>query len=77
MSFGSIVLVAFILVLFGVLIGCTLSERWLGRRARRQAEMQRSLDRQWQELDRKWQALQGAGRENYSGRMGRFESVRM
>ena len=70
MTFSSIVLVAFTLVLFGVLIGCTLSDRWLGGRARRQAEMQRSLNRQLQEL-------QVARRENYSNRMGRFETVRM
>lgn len=41
---------AFILVLFGVLIGCTLSEQWLGVRAKRQAELQRALNKQWQEL---------------------------
>ena len=50
MTFGLIVLGAFILVLFGILIGCTLSERWLEARARRQAELQRSLNKQWQEL---------------------------
>lgn len=50
MTFGLIVLGAFILVLFGVLIGCTLTERWLEARARRQAELQRSLNRQWKEL---------------------------
>lgn len=50
MNFGLIVLVAFSLVLFGVLIGCRLSGRWLDVRSKRQAEMQRALNRQWQEL---------------------------
>jgi hypothetical protein len=68
MTFSSIVLVAFFLVLFGMLIGCTLSERCLGGRARRQAEMQRSLDRQWREL-------QFAKAQNCSDRMGQCETV--
>jgi uncharacterized membrane-anchored protein YhcB (DUF1043 family) len=50
MNIGMIATAAFILVLFGVLIGCTLSERWLEVRAKRQAELQRSLNRQWQEI---------------------------
>jgi Tfp pilus assembly protein PilV len=48
--FGLAALVAFVLVVFGVLLGCTLSEWQLKTRARRQAAMQRSLNRQWQEL---------------------------
>lgn len=51
MNFGMIATGAFILVLFGVLIGCTLSEWWLEVRAKRQAELQRSLNRQWQEIE--------------------------
>lgn len=50
MDLGLIVTGAFILVLFGVLVGCRLSERRLEVRAKRQAELQRSLNRQWQEL---------------------------
>jgi uncharacterized membrane-anchored protein YhcB (DUF1043 family) len=50
MSLGLIVLAAFILVLFGILVGCRLSERRLEVRAKRQAEMQRSLNSQWQEI---------------------------
>ncbi len=45
MTLGLAVLVAAVLVIFGVLIGCTLSEWQLEARARRQAEMQRSLNR--------------------------------
>lgn len=72
MTFSSIVLVASFLVLVGILIGCALSDRYLGRRAKRQAEMQRSLDRQWQELQ-----VAKAQRMNYSDRLGRFETARM
>ena len=50
MSLGLIVLAAFILVLFGMLIGCRLSERRVEVRAKRQAELQRSLNSQWQEI---------------------------
>jgi uncharacterized membrane-anchored protein YhcB (DUF1043 family) len=50
MNLGLIATGALILVLFGVLIGCTLSERWLETRAKRQAELQRSLNKQWQEI---------------------------
>jgi putative copper export protein len=50
MTFGLIVLAAFLLVIFGMVIGCALSERWLQGRARRQAATQRSINRQWQEL---------------------------
>ena len=45
------VLVAAILVSFGVLIGCTFSDRLLAARDRRQAAVQRSLNEQWQELE--------------------------
>ncbi len=61
MALGLVVLMSFILVLFGVLIGCSLSERWLAARTRRQAEMQRSLNMQWREL-------QAARQEHYSAR---------
>ena len=50
MDFGLIVTGAFTLMLFGVLIGCTLSDWCLEARAKRQAELQRSLNKQWQEL---------------------------
>jgi len=46
-----IVLVAVILVSFGVLIGCTLGERILDARERRQAAVQRSLNEQWKALE--------------------------
>ena len=46
-----IVLVAVVLVSFGVLIGCTLSARALDARERRQAAVQRSLNEQWQALE--------------------------
>lgn len=70
MTFGLIVLAAFALVLFGVLIGCTLSERWLKARARRQAEMQRSLNRQWREL-------RAARQKDRSARTNWFKLSRM
>lgn len=69
MILGLIVLGAFILVLFGVLIGCTLSEWWLEARARRQADLQRSLNRQWHEI-------QTARPKINSTRMDRFELSR-
>lgn len=50
MTFGLMTLGASILVLCGVLIGSALGERWLWVRAKRQAEIQRSLNRQWREL---------------------------
>jgi hypothetical protein len=50
MSLGLMILVAFSLVLFGILIGCRLNEKHLAVRAKRQAEMQRSLNSQWQEI---------------------------
>jgi hypothetical protein len=50
MNYGLIATGAFMLVLFGVLIGCTLSERWLEVRGKRQAELQRSLNKQWREI---------------------------
>jgi uncharacterized membrane-anchored protein YhcB (DUF1043 family) len=62
MNIGLIVLGAFGLVLCGVLIGSTLSERWLWMRAKRQAEIQRSLNSQWREL-------QIARQENYFARV--------
>ncbi len=58
MIFGLIALGVFILVLCGVLIGTTLSESWLWVRGKRQAEIQRSLNRQWREL-------QAARQEDY------------
>jgi uncharacterized membrane-anchored protein YhcB (DUF1043 family) len=55
MTFNLIVLVAILLV--GVFVGCTLSERLLEARTRRQATVQRSLNSQWQELESQWQEL--------------------
>ncbi len=51
-----IVLAATLLV--GVLIGCTLSERVLEARTKRQAAVQRALNSQWQELASQWQELE-------------------
>jgi cell division protein FtsL len=50
-TFVLLILAATLLVSFGVLIGCTFSERLLDARARRQAAVQRSLNEQWQELE--------------------------
>jgi len=58
MTLTLIVLTATLLV--GVLIGCTLSERLLEARTRRQATAQRSLNSQRQELARQWQELEAA-----------------
>lgn len=49
MNFGLIATWAFVLVLFCALMGFTFSERWLEVRAKRQVELQRSLNKQWQE----------------------------
>ncbi|MGH3427655.1 MAG: hypothetical protein ACRDRI_11895 [Pseudonocardiaceae bacterium] len=46
-----------VVLLVGVLIGCTVSELLLGARTRRQAAMQRSLNSQQQELARQRQDL--------------------
>lgn len=70
MVLGFIVLVAFISVIFGALVGCRLSEWRLDARARRQAEMQRALYKQWQDL-------QTARRENYPARMNQGELSRV
>jgi hypothetical protein len=45
-----IILAAALLVSFGVLIGCTVSQWLLDARDRRQAAVQRSLNEQWKEL---------------------------
>lgn len=66
MALDFIVLMVLISVLFGVLVGCRLSERRLAVRARRQAETQRALNKQWQDL-------QAARRENCSARMNEIE----
>jgi hypothetical protein len=50
MIFGLVILMASVLVIFGVFLGCRFSEWRLGARTRRQAAVQRSLNRQWQEL---------------------------
>jgi hypothetical protein len=50
MFLGLIVLMASILVIFGVLVGYALGERRFQARASRQASIQYSLNRQWQEL---------------------------
>lgn len=70
MALGFIVLVAFISVIFGALVGCRLSERRLDVRAKRQAEMQRTLNEQWQDL-------QAARRENCSAQMNESELSRV
>jgi uncharacterized membrane-anchored protein YhcB (DUF1043 family) len=56
-----IVLAAALLV--GVLIGCTVCERLLESRTRRQAAAQRSLNAQWQELASEWRALEDTRQE--------------
>lgn len=70
MTLSLMVLAAFALVLFGVVIGCRLSEKRLDARAKRQAEIQRSLNSQWQEL-------QDARRDNYAARTSRCEPSRL
>lgn len=45
-----IILSAALLVSFGVLLGCTVSQWLLDARDRRQAAVQRSLNEQWKEL---------------------------
>ncbi len=45
-----IILAAALSVSFGVLIGCTVSQRLFDARDRRQAAVQRSLNEQWKEL---------------------------
>jgi uncharacterized membrane-anchored protein YhcB (DUF1043 family) len=64
-TFVLIVLAATLLVSFGVLIGCTFSERLLDARTRRQAIVQRSLNEQRQELEvvKKTIAQQRAGEQ--------------
>ncbi|MFZ0120740.1 MAG: hypothetical protein WAN20_06175 [Pseudonocardiaceae bacterium] len=59
-TFGLIVLAAILLVIFGVLIGCTISELLLRARARRQAAVQRALNEQWQEINEQWQEIEAA-----------------
>ena len=71
MTFNFIVLAALILVLFGVLVGCTLTERLLAARTRRQATVQRSLNSQWQELESQWQELEAARQEIVQRREGK------
>lgn len=56
-----IVLAATLLV--GVLIGCTLCERLLEARTKRQAAAQRILNSQWQELASRWRELEAAQQE--------------
>jgi uncharacterized membrane-anchored protein YhcB (DUF1043 family) len=48
---------AIFLVVFGILIGCTLSEIALNARTRRQAAVQRSLNAQRQELEAAMRAM--------------------
>jgi hypothetical protein len=50
-TFILIVLVATFLVLFGMLLGSTLTESLLGARTRRQAAVQRSLNEQFHALE--------------------------
>jgi hypothetical protein len=70
MTLSLMVLAAFILVLFGAVIGCRLSEKHLDARAKRQAEMQRFLNSQWQEL-------QNARRESSPARTNGREPSRL
>jgi uncharacterized membrane-anchored protein YhcB (DUF1043 family) len=63
MTFNLIVLAATLLVVAGVLMGCTLSEFLLDARTRRQAATQRSLNSQWQEIEIQWRELETARRE--------------
>lgn len=56
-NFALIILAATLLVSFGVLIGCTFSQRLLDARDRRQAAAQRSLNEQWRELEAARQTL--------------------
>jgi uncharacterized membrane-anchored protein YhcB (DUF1043 family) len=60
MTFGMIVLMVALLFLVGVLIGYTFTEQALQARTRRQAAMQLSLNRQWQELESQWHELEVA-----------------
>jgi hypothetical protein len=50
-TFGFFVFAATFLVIFGALIGCTISEILLNARTRRQAAVQRFINAQWQELE--------------------------
>jgi uncharacterized membrane-anchored protein YhcB (DUF1043 family) len=50
MTISMTILAASILVLIGVLIGCSLSEKWLDARFRQQTEMQRRLNSEWRDL---------------------------
>jgi hypothetical protein len=52
-----IVLAGTLLVSFGVLIGCTISQWLFDARDRRQAAAQRALNEQWQELGAARQAI--------------------
>jgi uncharacterized membrane-anchored protein YhcB (DUF1043 family) len=62
MTLTLIFLVAILLV--GMFVGCTLSERLLGARTRRQATVQRYLNSQWQELESQWQEFEAIRHEN-------------
>lgn len=59
-TFGLIVLAATLLVSFGMLIGCTISELLLHARTRQQVAVQRSLNEQWQEINEQWQEIEAA-----------------
>lgn len=50
-------------LLIGMLIGCTISERILEARTRRQAAVQLVLNRQWHELSSRSRELEAARRE--------------
>jgi uncharacterized membrane-anchored protein YhcB (DUF1043 family) len=50
-------------LLVGMLIGCTLCERFLSARTKRQAEAQRILNDQWQELANQWREIEAARHE--------------
>jgi len=75
MTFSIIVLAAVLLLLVGVLIGYTLTEQALEARTRRQAAMQRSLNRQWQELENQWHELEVARQSIPQQRKKRFSNA--
>lgn len=57
MTLGMIFLAVALLLFVGVLIGHTLTEQAIQARTRRQAAMQYSLNKQWQELESQWREL--------------------
>lgn len=66
-----IILAAALLVSFGVLIGCTVSQWLLDSRDRRQAAVQRSLNEQWKELGAARQEISRQRRGEHREMVGR------